>query len=73
MERKHTRAFVSHAQRHGRAASDAARAEQADLVRTRVRLMIEITARAGAYRKGLVQAAERLSPEEAEILADLEG
>ncbi|MEV4994701.1 hypothetical protein [Streptomyces niveus] len=74
MERKHTRAFVSHAQRHGRSASDTARAEQqAELVRTRVRLMIEITARAGAYRKGLVQAAERLSPEEAEILVDLEG
>jgi hypothetical protein len=34
--------------------------------------MIEITARAGAYRKGLTQAAERLSPEEAVIIADLE-
>jgi hypothetical protein len=34
--------------------------------------MIEITARAGAYRKGLVAAARRLSPEEAEILSDLE-
>ncbi|MFD0022163.1 hypothetical protein [Streptomyces sp. NPDC058382] len=41
-------------------------------VRTRVRLMIEITARAGAYRKGLVEAARRLSPEEAAILSDLE-
>lgn len=34
--------------------------------------MIEITARAGAYRKGLLEAAERLSPEEAVIIADLE-
>lgn len=34
--------------------------------------MIEITARAGAYRKGLVAAARRLSPEEAAILSDLE-
>ncbi len=41
-------------------------------VRDRVRLMIEITARAGAYRKGLVAAARRLSPQEAAILADLE-
>jgi hypothetical protein len=35
--------------------------------------MIEITARAGAYRRGLVSAAGRLSQEEASILADLEG
>jgi hypothetical protein len=34
--------------------------------------MIEITARAGAYRRGLVAAAEHLSPEEAAIIADLE-
>ncbi len=34
--------------------------------------MIEITARAGAYRKGLVTAVRRLSPDEAVILADLE-
>lgn len=34
--------------------------------------MISITARAGAYRKGLVHAAGRLSVEEAVILADLE-
>ncbi len=34
--------------------------------------MIEITARAGEYRKGLLAAAERLGPEEAAILADLE-
>ncbi|OEV06286.1 hypothetical protein AN219_35110 [Streptomyces nanshensis] len=50
----------------------AERAEQAELQRRRVRLMIKITARAGAYRKGLVTAVGRLSPEEAVILADLE-
>ncbi|MFE3253364.1 hypothetical protein [Streptomyces sp. NPDC059209] len=73
MKRKHTPAFVKTlAERPGRAASDTGRAERAEQVRTRVRLMIEITARAGSYRKGLVQAAERLSPEEAVILADLE-
>ena len=42
------------------------------MVRARVRLMIEITARAGAYRKGLLAAAGRLSPEEAAIISDLE-
>jgi hypothetical protein len=34
--------------------------------------MIEITARAGAYRKGLLTAAAKLSPEEAVIISDLE-
>ncbi|WP_328540414.1 hypothetical protein [Streptomyces sp. NBC_00344] len=48
------------------------RARQADEARNRVRLMIEITARAGAYRKGLIAATRRLSPEEAVILSDLE-
>src|ERR1700744_4024987 len=42
------------------------------VTRTRVRLIIEITAREGAYRKGLVAAAEQLSPEEAAIISDLE-
>lgn len=41
-------------------------------MRARVRLMIEITARAGAYRKGLLTAAGQLSPEEAAIISDLE-
>jgi hypothetical protein len=40
--------------------------------RERVRLMILITARAGVYRRGLVHAADKLSNEEAVILADLE-
>ena len=34
--------------------------------------MIEITARGGSYRKGLLAAAAQLSPEEAAIIADLE-
>jgi hypothetical protein len=34
--------------------------------------MIEITAREGAYRRGLLTAAEQLRPEEAAIVADLE-
>jgi hypothetical protein len=47
-------------------------AEQAGAVRARVRLMIEITARDGSYRKGLLAAARAISPEEAAILSDLE-
>jgi hypothetical protein len=45
---------------------------QTQVMRTRVRLIIEITAREGAYRKGLLAAAEQLSPEEAAIISDLE-
>jgi hypothetical protein len=41
-------------------------------MRARVRLLLEITARDGAYRKGLLAAASHLSPEEAVIIADLE-
>lgn len=40
--------------------------------RTRVQLMVEITSRVGRYRSGLVQAAKRLTPAEAAIVADLE-
>jgi hypothetical protein len=47
-------------------------AEQTEQVRTRVRLLIDITARAGSYRKGLQAAAAQLSPEEAAIIVDLE-
>ncbi len=50
----------------------AERARRTARVRTRVRLMIELTARSGAYRKGLVAAARHLSPEEAAVIADLE-
>jgi hypothetical protein len=56
----------------GGAGSGGLTAQQTEEVRTRVRLMIEITARAGAYRKGLLMAAARLSPEEAAIISDLE-
>src|ERR1700751_2320899 len=48
------------------------RAQRTQQVRTRVRLIIEITARAGSYRKGLLAAAAQLSPEEAAIISDLE-
>jgi hypothetical protein len=41
-------------------------------IRRRVRLMVEISARPGIYRRGLETAAERLTPEEASVLADLE-
>src|SRR5215472_9243217 len=59
--------------RPGRRAAETPAEQRAELVRTRVRLMIEITARAGAYRKGLLAAADSLTPEEAEIISDLEG
>jgi hypothetical protein len=51
--------------------SHALTAEQTEQVRTRVRLLIDITARAGEYRKGLLAAADQLSPEEAAIIVDL--
>jgi hypothetical protein len=70
MKRKHPSVFATRSGGSGQAASDAA--GQAEQVRDRVRLMIEITARAGEYRRGLLKAAARLSPEEAMILADLE-
>ena len=41
-------------------------------VRARARLIVQITARAGTYRNGLLQAVARLTPEEASILSDLE-
>lgn len=51
--------------------SQALPGEQTELVKTRVRLLIELTAKSGEYRKGLLSAVERLSPQEATILADL--
>ena len=60
------------AERPGGPVSDALSTEQTEVVRSRVRLMIEITAQGGAYRKGLLAAAEHLSPEEAAIISDLE-
>jgi hypothetical protein len=55
----------------GGAGSHALTSEQTELVRTRVRLLVEITARAGKYRNGLLAAATQLSPEEAAIIVDL--
>ena len=46
--------------------------KQTEGIRARVRLMIEITARAEKYRNGLLAAAEQLSREEATIVSDLE-
>jgi hypothetical protein len=57
---------------HSRGISDGLSAEQAEQVRTRVRLLIELTARAGQYRKGLLGAVAQLGREEAAIIADLE-
>ena len=46
--------------------------QQTREARARVQLIIEITSKAGAYRKGLQKAAAQLSPEEAAIISDLE-
>lgn len=46
--------------------------EETRRIRTRVRLMVEITARSGKFRSGLGLAARRLTPSEAAIIADLE-
>ena len=62
---------VTQAARRRRAARSRTARQTAE-TRTRVRLMIEITARDGDYRKGLLAAAGHLSPEEAVIIADLE-
>jgi hypothetical protein len=72
MRRKPVLTGVVPADRGGAPAADALSADQTESVRTRVRLMIEITAREGAYRRGLLAAAEQLSPEEAAIITDLE-
>jgi hypothetical protein len=45
---------------------------ETERVRRRVRLLIEITSRVGAFRTGLSLAARRLTPSEAAIIADLE-
>jgi len=41
-------------------------------IRRRVRLMVQISAQPGVYRRGLEKTAERLTSQEAVILADLE-
>jgi hypothetical protein len=58
--------------RHGHEAPDALSQERAEQAKARVRLLIEITARAGEYRKGLLAAIAQLSNEEASIISDLE-
>jgi hypothetical protein len=73
VDHKHGFGHEARAGRSGVEGADGARARKADEVRRRVRLMIDITARSGPYRKGLVAAAEQLSPEEAVVIADLEG
>jgi len=60
------------AEQPGRVPARGLTAGRTEEVRTRVRLMIQITARAAKYRKGLLAAADRLSPEEAAIISDLE-
>ena len=47
--------------------------QQADRMSTRVRLLVQLTTRHGRYRRGLVHAAKSLTPNEASVLADLEG
>lgn len=73
MDRKQALKVIRQAGRPGRRAAGTPAERRVERERTRVRLMIEITARSEAYRKGLVTAAKRLSPEEAEIISDLEG
>jgi hypothetical protein len=68
MERGRVVDAITRAGRHRRRVG-----RQTAETRERVRLIIEITARGGAYRKGLLAAARQLSPEEAVIIADLEG
>jgi hypothetical protein len=58
--------------RRKRRAARAEQVRQAERMRTRMRLLIELTARNAAYRKGLLAAASGLSPEEAAIMGDLE-
>jgi hypothetical protein len=63
---------ITPAARRRRTRDRAETARRTAETRTRVRLLIEITAQDGAYRKGLLAAAGNLSPEEAVIIGDLE-
>jgi hypothetical protein len=72
VDRKQALKVIKQAGRPGHRAAGTPAEQRAERVRARVQLMIEITARAEAYRKGLIAAAKRLSPEEAEIITDLE-
>lgn len=44
----------------------------AEQMRTRVKLLVDITSKAGEFREGLELAGDRLTPAEATIIADLE-
>src|SRR5215475_11785502 len=70
--RTHAIGVRRRARRSNGAAADDSTSRRTERMRTRVRLMIDITARGGEYRKGLEAAAKNLSPEEAAIMADLE-
>jgi hypothetical protein len=70
VDRKRIPTFFRHPKPDAQARGEAGARAAAE--RERVRLMILITARAGEYRRGLVHAADRLSTEEAVMLADLE-
>ncbi|MEU9130929.1 hypothetical protein AB0D08_23005 [Kitasatospora sp. NPDC048540] len=59
--------------RRRRRAERAERERRTQETRDRVRILIQLTAQNGTYRKGLLAAAAGLSPQEAAILADLEG
>jgi hypothetical protein len=72
MERGRVATAITRTAQRVRAVTDGPTDQQTIETRTRVRLMIEITAQAGTYRKGLLAAVRNLSPEEAEIIADLE-
>ena len=58
--------------RRKRRAAGAEQERRAQAMRTRVQLLLELTARNDTYRKGLLAAASGLSAQEAVILADLE-
>ena len=72
MEDKQRRLGARRHGRHSRWNAKPLTTRRTEEVRDRVRLMIEITARAGAYRKGLLAAVRHLGPEEAAVLAFLQ-
>lgn len=72
MESKRTSLVRKRPRGSAAGAHSAAEQDRAAVERERIRLVVLITARAGAYRKGLTRAADRLSHEETVILADLE-
>src|ERR1700742_2213962 len=72
VERTRVGAAVAQAGRSVRDAVTGRDSQGHEAERTRAQLMIEITTRDGAYRKGLLSAVAKLSPEEAVIISDLE-